>query len=638
MSKPLFASRGVDIAAKMAGSEMLHRFDTMNWQSTSLGPIEGWPASLISTVRIMLASPVPMVLLVGREGILIYNEGYKTIAGKRHPQCFGASAFSSWPEVADFNKMVIDTVFDGGTLSYEDQQFTLYRNGMAEEVWLNLNYSPVIDEDSVVIAALAILSETTKRVLAERALVRSREQLSLALGASGIVGTWDWRVSEDKVYSDRRFSSLYGVDIENPEEGAPITAYLSGIHPEDVEVVSRSMQAAMASGERFSAEYRLLQKNGEVRWVLAEGQPSLDAAGQCTRFPGVAVDITAQKAAAEAHERSEAAFRTLADAMPQMVWSTQPDGFHDYYNARWYEFTGMPDGSTDGEGWNGMFHPEDQERAWEAWGHSLNTGDPYQIEYRLRHHSGVYRWVLGRALPVRDEKGAISRWYGTCTDIHDAKMAMAEREIVAHELSHRIKNIFSVLSGIIGLSARSAPESRGFAEQLRKRIEAMGRAHDFVRPHSKSSRPIDVETTIFGLLQRLLEPYAAENNETRINFRGDDVPIGDSAATPLALLLHELATNSAKYGALSHAAGRLDIIGKKAGDSYGLEWKESGSLYPLRPPEVDGFGSRLMKISVEGQLGGTLGRAWTEHGIEVSVTMPIASISRSSKLSQPRLL
>jgi PAS domain S-box-containing protein len=633
MSKPLFASSGVNIAAKMADSEMLHRFDTMPWQSTALGPVETWPAPLIATVRMMLASPVPMVLLVGRDAILIYNEGYKIIAGKRHPQCFGASAFSSWPEVADFNRAVIETVFDGGTLSYEDQQFTLYRNGAAEEVWLNLHYSPVVNEESAVIAVLAVLSETTKRVLAERALARSREQLSIALGASGIVGTWDWHIDEDKVYSDRRFSTLYGLDIENPEDGAPISAYLSGIHPDDIDAVSRSMQAAMATGERFSQEYRLLQKNGDIRWVLAEGQPSLDAHGKCTRFPGVAVDITAQKVTAEAHARSEMAFRTLANAMPQMVWSTRPDGFHDYYNARWYEFTGVPDGSTDGEGWNGMFHADDQERAWEAWGHSLKTGEPYQIEYRLRHHSGVYRWVLGRALPVRGEKGEITRWYGTCTDIHDAKMTMAEREIVAHELSHRIKNIFSVLSGIISLSARSAPESRGFAEQLRKRIEAMGRAHDFVRPHSKTSRPVDMETTVFGLLQRLLEPYAADSNETRISFSGDDAPIGDSAATPLALLLHELATNSAKYGALSHVAGRLTIAGKADEEHYSLEWKESGSVNPLNPPQIDGFGSRLMKISVEGQLGGTLARTWTEDGVQVSVTMPVTAISRSSKLS-----
>ena len=93
--------------------------------------------------------------------------------------------------------------------------------------------------------------------------------------------------------------------------------------------------------------------------------------------------------------------------MPQMIWSTLPDGSHDYYNAQWYVFTGVPEGSTDGEGWNDMFHPDDQDRAWGVWRHSLETGEPYEIEYRLRHRSGEYRWTLGRALPVRGEDGAI---------------------------------------------------------------------------------------------------------------------------------------------------------------------------------------------------------------------------------------
>ena len=84
--------------------------------------------------------------------------------------------------------------------------------------------------------------------------------------------------------------------------------------------------------------------------------------------------------AQDALAASDARFRVLADSMPQMVWSTRPDGFHDYYNARWYEFTGVPDGSTDGEGWNDMFHPDDQERARVLWKHSLETGEPYEIE------------------------------------------------------------------------------------------------------------------------------------------------------------------------------------------------------------------------------------------------------------------
>ena len=181
-----------------------------------------------------------------------------------------------------------------------------------------------------------------------------------------------------------------------------------------------------------------------------------------------------------AKSEGSARFDVLLDLMPQMVWSTLPDGFHDYYNRRWYEFTGVPEGSTDGEAWNGMFHPDDQDRAWERWRHCLATGETYEIEYRLRHRSAEYRWVLGRALPVRDKGGKITRWIGTCTDIHDAKLDAEQNVILSRELSHRIKNIFAVINGLIGQSARSYPESRDFARLLQERVAALGQAHEFV--------------------------------------------------------------------------------------------------------------------------------------------------------------
>ncbi|MBU2339856.1 MAG: PAS domain S-box protein, partial [Alphaproteobacteria bacterium] len=117
--------------------------------------------------------------------------------------------------------------------------------------------------------------------------------------------------------------------------------------------------------------------------------------------------------------KSERKFHAIANSIDQMIWSTRPDGYHDYYNDRWYEYTGVAPGSTDGERWEGLFHPEDQPRAWERWTRSLETGVPYEIEYRLRHRSGEYRWVLGKAQPVRDEDGQITRWYGSCTEIDE---------------------------------------------------------------------------------------------------------------------------------------------------------------------------------------------------------------------------
>ncbi|OBX20815.1 hybrid sensor histidine kinase/response regulator [Erythrobacter sp. QSSC1-22B] len=117
--------------------------------------------------------------------------------------------------------------------------------------------------------------------------------------------------------------------------------------------------------------------------------------------------------------KSERKFHAIANSIDQMIWSTRPDGYHDYFNDRWYEYTGVSPGSTDGERWVGRFHPDDQQRAWERWRHSLDSGKPYEIEYRLRDRSGEYRWVLGKAQAVRDEDGQIARWYGSCTEIDD---------------------------------------------------------------------------------------------------------------------------------------------------------------------------------------------------------------------------
>ena len=323
---------------------------------------------------------------------------------------------------------------------------------------------------------------------------------------------------------------------------------------------------------------------------------------------------------------SEGRFRTLADTTPQMVWSTLPDGYHDYYNARWYEFTGVPEGSTDGEAWNGMFHPDDQDRAWARWRQSLSSGDPYEIEYRLRYRDGTYRWVLGRALPIRDDDDRIVRWFGTCTDIHEQKLTSEEREVISQELSHRIKNIFSVVSGLVAFSARAHPEFGTIAADLRDRITALGRAHDFVRPHSPASMPAHQPSSLGGLLGELFEPYQVAGQD-RVGIAGDDIAIDDRSATPLALLFHELATNATKYGALSVPDGRVTVVVSNDGDAVTLDWREQGGP-AVSPPDGDGFGTQLMELSAVRQLGGAVARDWKRDGLDVKVTVPLAAFKR----------
>ncbi len=357
--------------------------------------------------------------------------------------------------------------------------------------------------------------------------------------------------------------------------------------------------------------------------VLARGAMSRLDDRRTAREQGIA-----ERESRRALEESDMRFRTLADSMPQMVWSTLPDGFHDYYNARWYEFTGMPVGSTDGEAWNGMFHPDDRDAAWAAWRHSLETGDPYSIEYRLRHRDGTYRWVLGRALPMYGADGAIQRWFGTCTDIHSQKLALEEREIISQELSHRIKNIFAVISGLIGFSARGRPEFAGIANDLRQRITALGRAHDFVRPHSAHSRPSAQQDSLTGLLDDLFEAYQ-QGDSPRIVVTGADVAIDDRSATPIALLFHELATNATKYGALSAPDGTVTLTIRTGAVTHDLVWRERGGPVVSPPTKTGGFGSQLIELSAVRQLGGTVARDWEPEGLTVSIAIPVAAFSRA---------
>ena len=212
-------------------------------------------------------------------------------------------------------------------------------------------------------------------------------------------------------------------------------------------IIAPQFARVVETGEGFSAFDQMLpmERHGQVEetWWTYSFTPIRDAEGRVVGVLNQGNEVTAHVRTQRALRESEAKFRAITNSIDQMIWSTLPDGFHDYYNDRWYAFTGVPHGSTDGEAWNGMFHPDDQERAWAVWRRSLATGETYHIEYRLRHRSGQYRWVLGRAQPVRDAEGAITRWFGTCTDIQeivDAREVLARsREELERQVEERTR-------------------------------------------------------------------------------------------------------------------------------------------------------------------------------------------------------
>ncbi len=182
-------------------------------------------------------------------------------------------------------------------------------------------------------------------------------------------------------------------------------------------------QADISAAKPFEMVFPIRGADGVLRPFLTRINPAFDADGVVVNWYGVNTDISLQVEAEDAAQKTEARFRVLADAMPQLVWSAGPDGARDYHNARWYEFTGAPIGSCDGDAWAKWVHPEDRAAALAVWARALAASEPFQSEYRLRRRSGDHRWVLAGGQPERDGQGQVTRWYGAYTDIEDIVQA-----------------------------------------------------------------------------------------------------------------------------------------------------------------------------------------------------------------------
>ena len=309
---------------------------------------------------------------------------------------------------------------------------------------------------------------------------------------------------------------------------------------------------------------------------------------------------------------------TMLNSVPDIAWSAGPGPVFDQFNRKWLEMTGAPPPISPDD-WRNFIHPDDYDATVSKLSVALEKCAPFQDEWRLRMADGSYRWVLSRALPSGDDPET-ARWFGTLTDIDEAHRKSEGRALLARELSHRIKNIFAVISGLATLRGRGNPEREQFAAELSETIRALGRANDYVRPLSSEKKD-----ELHELLEVLTAPYGS-GSQRRISVSGNSVPLGPSAATPLALIFHELATNAAKYGALSQEGGAVQITVSAEGDDALMVWTESGGP-PCAEPEGTGFGTRLLDMSIKSQLEGKVERNWHENGLEVRVTIPQRSLA-----------
>ena len=438
---------------------------------TALGPVSAWPERLRSALQVVLASPTPMVMFWGASGLLFYNDAYAVIAGAKHPDILGRSLLDAWPEVTDLHDEVMKTVFaDGQPLSYRDLPLVLHRNGVAEEVWLNVDYSPIPDDAGVVLGVLAVVIETTTLVGAQR--------------------------------------------------------------------------------ERDEAERALRRREQELAQVQKIG-----------KVGGLEVDL-------------RGGFRNKRSPEYLLIHGLPPEAVHESH-----------------EDWVRRIHPQERAMVESHFRETIaGAARDYQIEYRIiRPSDGVVRWISALARIERDEAGQAVRLIGAHLDITERKEAEAQQRLLMQELAHRVKNTLAMIQAIASQTLRGATSLEAANETFGARLAALSRAHDLLVAGHRANAPMaDIAESIVGI----------QGDPARFRIGGPDVVLGPRPALALTLVLHELATNAVKYGALSNPSGivelswRIDDIDGAA--QFRLRWQESGGP-PVVAPSRRGFGSRLIE-------------------------------------------
>ena len=381
-----------------------------DWALSPLGLPADWPQALKTVTSLLLRSKTPVFVAWGPELCLLYNDACQKILGKTHSANLGQPLQEAWPDVRPGVDPLVSQAGDGGCVGLDSASFVLRCNGVGEPVWFSFSTAPVDAPDGTVAGLYCTLSQTGAK-LAEEKSRQSQTQ---------------WHYSRDE--------QAPGV-LRVVREPGFVHELAPGLH-----------QRLVGRDDGVGQMYLAL-------WRNVDGQG------------GGVTDQT--RHAAELRETINK-YQTMANAIPLIVWSTQPDGRHDYYNQQWYDYTGVARGSSHGQGWKKLFHPDDLQVAMKNWRHSLATGAPYEVQYRLRHQSGDYRWVLTRARPVHDAQGAIARWLGTCTDIHEQKAAQESlqqanrlKDEFLAMLAHELRNPLAPIASAADLLSRRALDAAG---------------------------------------------------------------------------------------------------------------------------------------------------------------------------------
>ncbi|HVJ01389.1 MAG TPA: PAS domain-containing protein [Sphingomonas sp.] len=374
------------------------------------------------------------------------------------------------------------------------------------------------------------------------------------------------------------------------------------------------------TGEPHEVECCIRRADGVWRWFQLRITAIRNAAGKVEKGIGVCTDIDDAK-------RAESDLRAMADSLPQLAWMADENGWIDWYNQRWYEYTGTTPEEVVGWGWRKVHHPDHVDRVVKRIKHSWATGELWEDIFPLRRADGEYRWFLSRALPIRDSDGRVVRWFGTNTDITEQREREDFQKLLMGEISHRVKNSLALVSALLNLQARSLQDddTREALEDASSRVLSVATVHDQLWRQA-DARAVDLAPFLSNLATTMAA--SAPSHTTRAEV--DPAIVSADMAVPIGLFVNELVTNAYKHAYPAGEEGEVRIIGKRlAKGRYRLEVSDSGGGLP------DGFdldrarsslGIRVI-TSLARQLGGEL---------EVSSADPGACFALTFALKPPK--
>ena len=496
---------------------LIRAFD---WSATPLGPLERWPQSLKTATAILLRSPVPIVMLWGPEGVMIYNDAYSVFAGGRHPRLLGSNVREGWPEVADFNDNVMKVGLNGGTLAYKDQELTLYRTGAPEQVWMDLDYWPVLDESGAPAGVICTVVETTERVKADAALRESEarlRELNADLERKIIERTQarglTWQVSPDLLGA---LNSQGYFETSNPawettlgwtEEEVASLSIFELLHPDDVERTQAGFDLTQQGQPaiRFPNRYRC--KDGGYRWISWVGVPE-DGMVYCSGR-----DITEEKAQADERDR-------LWSLSTDMLARANYGGDMSAVNPAWTEVLGWSEHELLTNPYADIIDPRDVPATVAALEEMGRTGRPTRFQNRILAKDGTWKPIDWTVAPEPDGQNFIAVGRDLTTDkAREAELADAQDALrqaqkmeavgqLTGGIAHDFNNLLAGISGSLELLERRLGEGRlsgvdryiEVAQSSTRRAAALTqRLLAFSRRQTLDPKPTDINRLISGM-------------------------------------------------------------------------------------------------------------------------------------------